>query len=140
MHIEAMPYADQLSVHADEIEMWVFHREWVDDTAIRLEISVVYSAVIIRKLWEHYAVLLREVDFELDQPLPGLFDVTSGDPKTGITFVHRIIHSKTIDTSEESKRAGIEFESDWDGRMRIAYADVTKFFRRAADACREIHG
>ena len=140
MHIEAMPYADQLCFHADEIDMRVFHRHWEDDTPIRLEISIVYSAVIIRKLWEHYAVLLREVGFDLDQPLPGLFDIAAGDQQTGITFVHRIIHSKTIDTSEENKQAGIEFESDWEGQMRIAYADVTNFFRRAADACRAIHG
>ncbi|MDW3221287.1 MAG: hypothetical protein R8G34_00095 [Paracoccaceae bacterium] len=140
MHIEAMPYADQLCIHADEIEMRVLHRDWEDGTPIRLEISVVYSAVIVRKLWEHYTTLLREVGFELDQPLPGLFDIATGNQQTGITFVHRIIHSKTIDTSEESKQAGLQFESDWEGKMRIAYADVIEFFRKAADACRAIHG
>jgi len=140
MHIEAMPYADQLGVHADEIEMRAFRPHWEDDTPIRLEISVVYSAVIIRKLWEHYAELLREVDFELDQPLPGLFDIEAGKQQTGITFVHRIIHSKAINTSEENKSFGIEFESDWEGRLRIAYADVIEFFRRASYACRAIHG
>jgi hypothetical protein len=140
MHIEAMPYADELCVHADEIEMRVLHSNWEEETSIRLEISLVYSAVIIRKLWEHYENLLRDVGFELDQPLRGLFDIATGEQQTGITFVHRIIHSKTIDTSEESKQAGIKFESDWEGQMRIAYTDVTKFFRRAAHACREIHG
>jgi hypothetical protein len=140
MHIEAMPYADQLGAHANEIEMRAFLQGWEDDTPIRLEISIVYSAVIIRKLWEHYADLFREVGFELDQPLPGLYDMEANNQQTGMTFVHRIIHSKTIDTSEEKKNTGIEFESDLKGRLRIAYVDVIQFFRNASQACGAIHG
>jgi len=140
MHLEALPFAEQLGVHAAEIEMRALNQTWEDDTPVRLEISIVYSAVIIRKLWEHYAELFRELGFELDQPLQGFYDIDTNNQQTGMTFLHRIIHSKTIDTSEEKKDTGIEFESDLNGRLRIAYVDIIQFFRNASQACVAIHG
>lgn len=140
MHIEAMPYADQLSVHADEIENRTKNWSWEDDTPIRLEISIVYSAVIIRKLWEHYAELFREVGFDLERPMSGLNELGVASQQTGLTFVHRIVHSKFIDTSEHTQTTGVQFESDRKGRLKIAYVDVVAFFRNAARATKSIHG
>ncbi len=140
MHIEAMPYAVQLRIHADRIDDGTMNHAWSPETPIHLEISIIYAAVIIRKLWEHYSSLYREVGFDLGDSMPGLHETSGLGPQSGLTFVHRVIHSKYIDTSEGTKASGVEFESDKAGHLRISYADITKFLRQAAAATEAIHG
>lgn len=140
MHVEALPYAVQLRIHADRIDDGTMHHQWSSETPIHLEISIIYAAVVIRKLWEHYSGLYREVGFDLNDAMHGLHEVGGPGQRSGLTFVHRVIHSKYIDTSERTKASGVEFESDKAGRLRIGYADITQFLRRAADATEAIHG
>lgn len=72
MHIEAQPYADQLDTHTGLIERLVAQEGWGRDTPVRIEISLVYSCVVIRKLWEHYESLFRATGFDLNDPMAGL--------------------------------------------------------------------
>ena len=140
MHLEALPYADQLSIHANEIEDNQVAAEWANDVPVRLEISLVYTAVVIRKLWEHYEELYREVGFDLDRTLSGLTNLDTGAPETGLTYVHRIIHSQQIDTSAATRAGRIRFQSERAGELVISYQDVATFLRNAATATQEIHG
>lgn len=138
MHIEALPYADELRSHADQINRLAEQRDWSDDTPVRLEISVVYTAIIIRKLWEHYETLLKDVNFNLDEPLQGLNEAGTEKQQTSLKFVNRIMHSTKIDTGR--REDGIKFCSDYPGQMSISYDDLLTFLREAADACVNIHG
>lgn len=139
MHVQALPYADQLRYHADEIELWAKSEAWEEYTPIHLEMSLVYSAVVIRKLWEHYKELFLEIGFDLNRPMPGLKEAGREQEQSGLNFVHRIIHSQHIDTSEESKRIGIEFQSDRGGLLCIGYDRVVEFLRQSASAAEDIH-
>jgi len=140
LHIEAQPYADQLDTHADLIESLVAQEEWERDTPVCLEISLVYSCVVIRKLWEHYESLFRERGFDLNDTMAGL-EMRGGDGRTsGLTFVHRVIHSQRIETGEQSKVSGVQFESDHKGSFEIGYREIIAFLRCAAAATRAIHG
>lgn len=140
MHLEALPYADQLSIHANEIERHQAADEWAGDVPVRLEIALVYTAVVIRKLWEHYAGLYQEVGFDLNEALPGLTKMDTGTPETGLTYVHRIIHSQQLDTSAATRAGRIRFQSEKAGELAISYQDVVNFLRNAATATRKIHG
>lgn len=140
MHVEALPYAQQLSIHADEIESHQAAVEWDKDVPVRLEISLVYTAVIIRKLWEHYAALYRDVGFDLNAALPGLKRLDTGTSETGLTYVHRIIHSQQIDTSDATRAGDIRFQSEKAGELAISYQDVVALLRHAATATQNIHG
>lgn len=140
MHLEALPYADQLSIHANEIERYQAADEWAGDVPVRLEITLVYTAVVIRKLWEHYAGLYREVGFDLNEALPGLTNMDNGTHETGLTYVHRIIHSQRIDTSAATRAGDIRFQSERAGELAISYQDVATFLRNAATATHRIHG
>lgn len=142
MHLEALPFADQLDHQAWEIEMRVSRGDWSGDTAIQLEISLVYSAVIIRKLWEHYKDLYRDrrIGFDLNEHLSGLARDGDDRPQTALTYVHRIIHSQTIKTGPETRNSGVFFQSDHEGSFEISYDDIVAFVRRAAHATRAIEG
>ena len=140
MHIEALPYAEQLSNHADEIQRHQEAGDWDEYVPVRLEISLVYTAVVIRKLWEHYAALYQDVGFDLNVALPGLRMSDTGASETGLTYVHRIIHSQWIDTSAATRTGAIRFRSDKAGELAIPYQNVAAFLQRAAIATRDIHG
>ena len=77
MHYDAMPYEAQIYRHADEIDHLAASSDWEDDTPIRLDILIVYSAVIVRKLWSHYQSLYCEFGFDLNEAMSGLHYVNS---------------------------------------------------------------
>ena len=142
MHLEALPFADQLDHQAWEIEFRVSQGDWPDDKALRIEIFLVYSAVIIRKLWEHYSELYREpnVGLDLNSHLAGLVRNGSDQPQSGLTYVHRIIHSQMIDTGPESRENGVRFQSDHEGVFCVSYEAIVTFIRRVAAATRAVGG
>ena len=142
MHLEALPFADQLEHQAWEIESRVSQGDWADDAALRLEIFLVYTAVIIRKLWEHYRELYMEpsVGLDLNGKLVGLVRDGSDQPQSGLTYVHRIIHSQMIDTGPDTRQNGVRFHSDHDGVFFISYDAIVAFIRRVAEATRAVEG
>ena len=138
MHNVIRPYALELEAHADKIDRQLGSANWGKEISVGLEISLVYTAVVIRKLWEHYQTLYKEVGFDLNATFPDLHRTGSADPQSVLTYVHRIIHSQRLDTGPETLAAGICVRSDHRGEFVLPYRRAVDLIRRAAAATRAI--